>query len=247
MKPLRQYWALVQFWLAIALRLRAGWAIGAIALALVAGGALMRQLHFGSAEAGFLVDYAAGVLASGGAVFAALVGPGIFFEGLRTRMTAVVLLHGARRAKLVAAQVAATLVAVGWLALLCILATAVLFLALGHGALASEAMRALARAMGPLLVVGAAGVFFSTLTRSALLATTLTLGLALGGHLAAAIVEVGETASAAGRLAWGAVGALVPHFAVADRAPAAVVVTYFGFYALLYTGLGAWVFSRREL
>lgn len=247
MKSLRRFWALVQFWLAIALRLRAGWVIVGIALALVAGGALVRQLHFGTAEAGFLVDYAAGVLASGGAVFAALVGPGIFFEGLRTRTTVVVLLHGVRRSELVAAQVAATLVAVGWLALLCIVAAAGLFCALGHGALASEGMRALARAMGPLLAVGAAGVFFATLTRSALLATTLTLGLALAGHLAAVIVHVGDSASAAGRLARGAMGALVPHFAVADSAPAALVAAYFGFYALLYTGLGAWVFSRREL
>ncbi|WP_415907514.1 hypothetical protein [Oleiharenicola sp. Vm1] len=86
MKPLRQFWALAQLWIAVALRLRAGWAVGAAAVALVAGGALVRELHFGSAEAGFLVDYAAGVVAAGGAVLAALVGPALFFEGCaRTR------------------------------------------------------------------------------------------------------------------------------------------------------------------
>jgi len=247
MKSLRQYWALVQFWLAVVLRLRAGWVIVALAVAFVAGGVVMRQLHFGTAEAGFLVDYAAGVLASGGAVFAALVGPGIFFEGLRTRTTTVVLLHGVRRSELVAAQVAATIVALGWLALLCSVAAVALFHGLGHGALASEVVRALARALGPLLVVGAAGIFFATLTRSALLATTLTLALGLAGHLAVVIAHAAERASVAGQIVWWALGACVPRFAAADNAPAALAVAYFGGYALLYTGLAAWVFSRREL
>ncbi|HLP26616.1 MAG TPA: hypothetical protein VK477_13125, partial [Acidobacteriota bacterium] len=169
MKALRQFWALVQFWLAISLRLRAGWVIVALAVGLVAGGVLVRELHFGSAEAGFLVDYAAGVLACGGALFAALVGPGIFFEGLRTRTTAVVLVHGARRPELIAAQALATLIALGWLTLLCAGAATVLFCTLGHGAFGAEVVHALARAFGPLLVIGAAGIFFATLTRGALL------------------------------------------------------------------------------
>lgn len=247
MKPLRQYWALVQFWLAVALRLRAGWVIVALAVALVAGGALMRQLHFGTAEAAFLVDYAAGVLASGGAVFAALVGPGIFFEGLRTRTTTVVLLHGVRRSELVVAQVAAMTVALGWLALLCAVAAVALFHGLGHGAFVPDVLSALARALGPLLVVGAAGVFFATLMRSALLATTLTLALAIAGHLSVVVAHAGERASIAGQIVWRTLGVLVPQFAVADNASTLLVAAYFGFYILLYTALGAWVFSRREL
>ncbi len=247
MKLLGQYWALVQFWLAVVLRLRAGWVIVAVVVAFVAGGALMRQLHFDTAEVFFLVDYAAGVLAGGGAAFAALVGPGIFFEGLRTRATTVVLLHGVRRSELVAAQVAATVVALGWLALLCGVAAVALFHGLGHGAFVPDVVRALVRALGPLLVVAAAGIFFATLTRSALLATTLTLALALAGHLAAVVAHAAERASVAGQIVWWALGACVPRFAVADDAPAVLAAAYFGGYALLYTGLGAWVFSRREL
>lgn len=247
MKSLRQFWASVQFWLAVSLRLRVAWVIVTTAVGLVAGGALVRQLHFGTAEAGFLVDYTAGVLAFGGAVFAALVGPGVFFEGLRTRTTVVVLLHGARRGQVVAAQVSATAIALGWLALLCAAAAGVLFHLLGHGALVGDVLRALGRGVGPLLVLAAAGVFFATLTRGALLATALTLALALAGHLAAVVAQVGERASGLARLAWTVLNWLVPNFAVADYAPAAIAAAYFAGYSLLYAGLAAWVFSRREL
>lgn len=247
MRTLRQFWASVQFWLAVSLRLRAGWVIVATAVGLVAGGALVRQLHFGTAEAGFLVDYTAGVLACGGAVFAALVGPGVFFEGLRTRTTVVVLLHGARRGQVVVAQVLTTVVALGWLAVLCAATAGVLFHSLGHGAFVIDAWRALARGVGPLLVLGAAGVFFATLTRGALLATVLTLALALAGHLAAVVAQVGERTTGLARLTWTVLSWLVPNFAVADYAPAAIATAYFAGYSLLYVGLAAWVFSHREL
>lgn len=247
MKPLRQFWALAQLWIAVALRLRAGWAVGAAAVALVAGGALVRELHFGSAEAGFLVDYAAGVVAAGGAVLAALVGPALFFEGLRSHTTAVVLLHGARRSAVAGAQILATGVVLGWMTVLGILATLALLQATGHGAVAGEAGRALARASGPLLVLAPAGVFLASLVRSALLATVLTLALAVAGHLAPVIGHAAAAATGLARAGWTLLSWLIPNFGVADAAPAARAGAYFVAYAAVYTVLAGWSFSRREL
>jgi hypothetical protein len=247
MKSLEQFWTSVQFWLAVSLRLRAGWIVVAIALGLVGGGALVRQLHFGTAESVFLIDYAAGVLTFGGTLFAALVGPALFFEGLRTHTTVVVLLHGARREGVIAAQTVAVAIALGWLLVLCAGATVGLFQALGHGALIGDVMRAFSRVAGPLLVLAAASVFFATLTRGALLATAWTLALALAGHLAPVITEVGERATGVERMLWSVLGWFVPNFGVRDGASAVFALAYFAAYTLLYGGLAAWMFSRREL
>lgn len=247
MKTLRRFWALVQFSLAVALRLRAGWSIGLGAVALVAGGALLREMHFGSAEAGFLVDYVGVVFALGGAWLAALAGPAVFFEGVRSRTTAVLLLHGAPRGAVIAAHVAAVVVVLGWLAVLCGLVAVALLHGLGHEASTGEALRGLARGTGPLLVLGAAGVLFATLTRGGLLATVLTLALALAGHLAPAIAHAGTHVTGAGRVGWTLLGWLVPNFSAADDAPGLLAAGYFVAYAIVYTTLAAWVFSHREL
>lgn len=247
MKAARQFWALTQFALAVALRMRAGWAIAAAAMALVTGGALLRELHFGGAEARFLIDYAAGVLAFAGAVLVALVGPAVFFEGLQSGTTSVLLVHGARRGGVVAAQIAASGVAVGWLTALCALATTGLLAALGHGAWTGEALAALARAMGPLLVLAAASVFFAGLARSALLATTLTLALAFAGHLAPIVASASAHTRGISPAGWTILGWLVPNFGVADSATTVAAAGYFAVYALVYAGLAGWVFSRREL
>lgn len=244
MKSLRQFWALAQFSLAVALRLRVGWLVAAGAVAFVAGGALLRELHFGSAEAAFVIDYAGGVLAVGGALLAALVGPALFFDGLRSRTTVVLLLHGARRGAIVAAQIAATLVALGWTTVLCALATAGLLRWLGHGALVGEGTRALAHGAGPLLVLAAASVFFAALTRGALLATMLTLALAFAGHLAPVLGQATAHATGLARASWTLLSWLVPNFAGAGGVGN---TAYFIAYALLYGALAAWVFSRREL
>lgn len=247
MRALRQFWALAQFALAVALRLRVGWAIAGVMLVLVAGGALLRELHFGGAEARFLIDYAAGVLACGGSVLVALVGPAVFFEGLRSGTTVVLLLHGARRGGVAVAQIMAAGVAVGWLATLCALATTGLLAALGHGAWTGEALAGLARAMGPLLVLAAAGVFFAGLARSALLATTLTLALAFAGHLAPILASASAHTRGIAQAGWTILGWLVPNFGMADGASAVAAAGYFAAYALVYAGLAAWVFSHREL
>lgn len=247
MKAARQFWALTQFALAVAVRLRAGWAIAGAVVALIAGGALLRELHFGGAEARFLVDYAAGVLATAGAMLVALVGPAVFFEGLRSGTTVVLLVHGARRGGVVAAQIAAVGVAVGWLATLCALATIALLGALGHGVWTGEALVALARATGPLLVLAAASVFFAGLARSALLATTLTLALAFAGHLAPVLASASAHPGGMAQAGWTILGWLVPNFGVADSASPAGAAGYFAAYALVYATLAGWVFSRREL
>ncbi|MBI2514528.1 MAG: hypothetical protein HYV96_21345 [Opitutae bacterium] len=247
MKTLRRSWALVQFSLAVVLRLRVGWSIGLGAIMLVAGGALLREMHFGSAEAGFLVDYVGAILALGGALLAALAGPAVFFEGLRARTTVVLLLHGAPRGAVVAAHVAAVLVVLGWLAVLCALAAVALLHGLGHGAFAGAALVVLARGAGPLVVLAAAGVFFATLTRGALLATVLTLALALAGHLAPAIAHAAAHVTGAARAGWTLLGWLVPNFSAAEGASGLIVAVYFVAYAIVYTALAAWVFSRREL
>jgi hypothetical protein len=247
MKSLRQFWALVQFWLAVALRLRAGWIVVAVAVGLVGGGALVQQMHFGPAEGAFLIDYVAGVVAWGGSWFAALVGPALFFEGLRTRTTVVVLMHGARRGAMVAAQIVATGIALGWLLVLSAVAAIGLLQMLEHSALIGEGARALSHAAGPLLVLAAASVFFATLTRSALLATGWTLALALAGHLAPVIAQASERAGGLERALWTALSWMVPNFGVADGASTAGALGYFASYTLLYAGLAAWVFSHREL
>lgn len=247
MKPLRQFWALAHFWIAVALRLRVGWAIGFGAVALVAGGALLRELHFGSAEAGFLVDYVGAVFALGGSVLIALAGPTVFFEGLRTRTTAVLLAHRASRGAVLGAQLAAIIVLLGWLLAAVVAATVGLFSAVGHGSCLADAVRILAQTVGPLIALAAASVLFASLARHALLASALTLAMALAGHLAPVIAHAGVQATGASRAGWVLLAWLVPNFAVAERASTAVALGYFSAYAAIYVAMAVWVFSRREL
>jgi hypothetical protein len=247
MKSLRQFWALVQFSLAVALRLRAAWGIAFAATALVAGGALLREFHFGSAEPRFLVDYAVAVFSLGGTLLAALTGPAIFFEGLRSRTSVLLLMHGARRGAVTTAQIAAVLVMLGWLGVLCAAASWLLLRGLGHEAVLRAAMLQLARAAGPLALLAAMGVFFATLTRGALLATTLTLAGAACGQLVSVAPSMAARSTGAAQVAWQAFGWLVPNLALAESLDGVRAALYFAGYTALFAGLAAWAFSRREL
>jgi len=247
MSALRSFWALTQLWLAVAVRLRVAWGLGVAAVALIGGGAVLREFHFGSAEVVFLIDYAATVFALSGSLLAALAGPALFFSGLQSRVTTIVLLHGGARSQLVLAQAVALAMVLGWLAVLCGAAVAVLFPLIGHGMATGGALRVLALELAPLLVTAVMSVFFATICRSALLATTLTLAGTLAGRLAPAIGFAAGKATGAGKLVWLLLGWLVPDLAIGESAPLAMALGYLAAYGILYVGLAAWCFSRRDL
>lgn len=247
MRALRQFWALTQFWLALALRLRVAWGLGGAALALIGGGAVLREFHFGSAERIFLIDYGATVLALSGSLLAALAGPALFFSGLQTRVTAIVLLHGGARGRIVVTQAIAIAVVLGWLAVLCGAATAVLFPVIGHGAATGAAIRAMALELAPLLVTAAMSLFFATISGNALLATTLALAATLVGQLAPAIGFAAGKASGAGKGLWLLLSWLAPNLAIGESAALGPALVYLAAYAALYVGLAAWCFTRRDL
>lgn len=247
MNALRQFWGLAQLSLAVALRLRVAWLLLLAAFALAVGGAVLREFHFGSAEARFLTDYVCALFGSAGALVAALVGPALFQEGLRSGTTVVLLMHGARPGALVAAQVLAVVVLLGWLLVLCALALAVLMAWVGHPETITAGLHALARGAGGAVLLAAAGVCFATLARSAVLASTLTLALGVAGHLAPMISHAQAQASAGGHLLWMVLGWLVPDLSLFGVAPAGRAFVYAGAYAAVYVGLASWSMARREL
>lgn len=247
MKTLRQFWALTQLWLALALRLRVAWGLAIVAMALIGGGAVLREFHFGSAERAFLIDYGAAVFALSGSFLAALTGPALFFSGLHSRVTPIVLVHGGARGRLIAAQAIALAVVVGWLAVLCGAAVAVVIPLIGYVDATGTAVRVIAWEIAPLLVTAALSLFLATICRSALLATTLTLAGAVAGRLAPVIAFAAGKATGAGKVVWLLLSWLVPDLAIGDSVPPGPAMAYLAAYAALYVGLAAWCFSRRDL
>ncbi len=247
MNALRRFWVLTQFWLALALRLRVAWGLGVSAVALIGGGAVLREFHFGSAEQVFLIDYGAAILALSGSVLAALAGPALFFSGLHSRVTPIVLMHGATRGAVIAAQAIAVVIVLGWLAVLCGAAVAVLFPLIGHAAATGAAVRALALELAPLLVTAALSLLLATISRSALLATTLALAAAVAGRLSPAIGFAAGKATGAAKGLWLLLSWMVPNLAIGESAALGTALCYLAAYAALYVGLAAWCLSRRDL
>lgn len=247
MRTLRQFWALTQFWLTLAVRLRVAWGLGLAAVALIAGGAVLREFHFGSAERVFLIDYGAAVFALGGSLMAALTGPALFFAGLQSRVTSIVVVHGGARGGVIVAQAIALAVVLGWLAVLCSMAIAVVFPAIGHAAATGTAVRMLALELAPLFATAAMSLFLATICRNALLASTLTLAGALAGRLAPAVGFASAQATGAGKLPWLLLNVLVPDLAIGEKVALGWSLGYLAAYAALYLGLAAWCFSRRDL
>ncbi|MBX3735414.1 MAG: hypothetical protein KF715_01890 [Candidatus Didemnitutus sp.] len=211
------------------------------------GGAVLREFHFGSAEQVFLIDYGTAVFALSGSVLAALAGPALFFSGLESRVTSIVLMHGGARGAVIAAQAIAVAIVLGWLAVLCGGASAGLFSLLGHAAATGTALRALAMELAPLLVTAAMSLFFATISRTPLLAAVLTLAAALAGRLAPVIAFAAAKATGAAKGAWLLLGWLVPDLAIGESAALTSALGYLAAYAALYIFLAGWCFSRRDL
>ena len=243
---MRVWWKVTQYYLAVAVRQRAGWLVIACGALLVLGGAVVRDFHFGSAEARFLTDYSASVVALAGTLLLALLVPALFHDSLRNGTAVSLLMHGARRETLLLAQLSAAVVVLGWLLLVCVLGYGATMMALGHAAEMESGMRLLARGALPLLVIAAAGGCASTLTRAPFLATLLTLGFSVAGHLSAAAGSALAHAQGAAHVAWFVLGCCVPDFALFDTLPYLAALGYAGAFVLLYAGAGVWLFSRRE-
>jgi len=244
---MRALWKVTQCYLAMALRQSVGWIVLVCGVVALAGGGVMREFHFGSAEARFLTHYAAAVANGAGAVLAATLLPALFHQSLAAGTTVALLLHGARRGQILLGQFLATTVALGWLLVICAMCYGALMWLLGHGAVIETGLQVLARSALPLLVMAAAAALATVICRSALLATGLTLGIALAGHLVGMAGPVAAASTGIAHLTWSIVRGCVPDFARFDTLSAGMALVYAGAFVALYLGTALGLYSRREL
>lgn len=242
----RIFWRLVQWQLAWLLHQRVAWVIGLTMLATLAASAALRGFNFGAAEPRFLQSVAVAAVLLAGTLLVALGGPALFFGGLETRSTELLLARGVGRTRLLAAQALAVLLVTGWLVVLGAIALTAVLAALGHGAAIGAALRALSASATSLLVLSGATIFACAIGRTALMASVLTLAVALAGHLASILAHVAMTSAGAERIAWRALGWLVPDFS-ALAAGGAVGLLLAAAYAAAFLGAASWIFARREL
>lgn len=239
----RRFWHLVQLQLAEALHQRIMWILAGAAAAVVGAAAVLRDLNFGGGEAHFFLSAARVALGLTGTVLVALLGPTL----LAPRLAPVLFARGVRRSEWVLANLAATVVAVGWLVVVLGIALAASLAWHGHGETIGAALRALARGAGGLLVLAGAAVFFASVFERVLPAAAATFALALAGHLAPVIDHLRAQGGGVAGVVWRGLDWLVPNFEFAGRASAGVAAVYVAGFAALYTAAAIVVFSRREL
>lgn len=244
---MRTLWKITQCYLAMALRQRLGWIVLGCGIVAVAGGGVVREFHFGSAEVRFLTHYAAAVVTGAGAVLAAVLLPVLFHESLTAGTTVTLLMHGARRGQILLGQFFATTVVLGWLLVICALSYSALMLMLGHGTALDAGWRVLARSALPLLVIAAGATLVTVICQRTVLASVLTLGLALAGYLVDAARPTGWAANGVMRYTWTLVHGVVPDFALFDILGTGTAFAYACAFVFLYLGAALGVFSRREL
>ncbi len=239
----RRFWHLVQLQLAEALHQRIVWLLAGAAVAVVLEAGVLRDLNFGGAEAHFFISAARVALGLTGSVLGALLGPTLLSAGLAP----VLFARGVRRAEWVGANLAAVVVALGWLVVVLGAALAASLAWHGHGEAIGPALRALARGGGPLIVLAAAAMFFASVFARLVPAAAATLALAVGGQIAPVLDHVRAQSGVVGGVFWRAVDWLVPNFEFAGRAAGGVAAAYVLGFAALYALAAVVVFSRREL
>lgn len=246
MKTARTLWHVTQFYLAVAVRQRVGWALVVVGAVLTLGGSIAREFNFGSAELRFLIDYAASVMGGIGALAGALLLPALLGDSLRNGTAVALQMHGAPRWSLLAGSVGSVVVVLGWLLVVCALCFAGLLIRMGHAEGLALAGNLVARSALPLLVVVGASALASAICRGAVLATLLTLALAVAAHLGTALEHAIARSTGAARIGWGLFRLVVPDFSLCERMPYEWALAYAGVFAALYGLAALWVFSRRE-
>jgi len=204
----------------------------------------LRGFNFGGEESRFVVDFAHSVLLVGGALLVSLAAPALVIGGMETRTSELLLVHGVRRTELVLAQFAAITVALGWLTILAIVATAGVLGTLDRSIDTMTVIRVICGEFPPLLVVSAAAVLAAVISRTAILATSLTLVFAFAAHAAPVLAHARERSVGWGRAGWMALDALLPNFAHATANVAGI--GYSLAYATVLLAGACVIFSHRE-
>lgn len=236
-----------------ALHLRVTSLLGLMGAGLVVGGWWLREFNFGTVELKFIADFGLGAIGLFGTLLAALLTAQLFFQELETRAVYCVLTRPVRRAEYLAGKLAgvAAVLAMFTFGLGALLGGLLVWRArqLGVDAVALPVLwAACALQWFKLTLVAALTLLVSTYARSALFASGAGLMLALAGHLRGFAPESGagwwrvwpdfslfdaEALVAAGRMPGG--GWLLG------------LVAYWAAYGLLFFGLAAFIFKRREL
>lgn len=239
-----RFWQVLQWQLRALVQQRAVWALAALAVGLVLGGAALRGFDFGGEEPRFIIHFARGVVLAGGTALGALAGPLLVIGGIEQRTTELLLMRGVRRMELIVAQVAALGILLGWLALT---AAAVTWCVLPGSDAAGgwgQVWTVLAPTWPALGVTAAAAVLMAVIFRTMLLAGAGTLALAVVGHLAPVLDRLQSASDAGTRAAGMVLDVLVPDLAVAMSGASGAL--YAVAYGVALTLLAALIFSRRE-
>jgi ABC-type transport system involved in multi-copper enzyme maturation permease subunit len=231
-----------------AAHLRLAWMLVLAALALVAGASVLREFNFGQEEARFFQDLTQGTLMLFGTAQAILLTVTLVLGGLERGLPGLLFTRGVRRAEWLVACLLATWVSLAWLSLAVHVVLGLLLAGHGHPVALAELFRAGGAGLLRLGLVACFALAMCTVTRSPLLATTLSLALTFAAQLAPVIAWAGSHGRPAARPIWIGLERLLPNFATIEPGPGfAWSFVYATGYAVLYTALACLVFARREL
>lgn len=250
---LRQVLVVARLTLAEALRLKLTRLLGAVAGLLVTGALWLRQVHFGTPELRFLLDFGFGAIGLGGTLLAVLGTAQLFFSDIERRLLPMVLSRPVPREAWLAGKLAGVL---ALLALFSVALTALTALLLAWRARALGAELPLAEVLrgGALLWLRsavAAGItlFVCAYARTALFASGAGLLLVLIGFLRPVADAVSAEWSAAGILRsiirlWPNLQAFEP---VETLVLSGRLAAYGLAYVVLFTAAAALAFRNREI
>lgn len=235
-----------------ALRLRLGWLLAVTGALLVLLARWLRVFDFGAAELKFLADFGLGTISLAGVLLAALAMAHLYFRDLDGGLAAVVLTRTVRRGEYLTGKLAGVAALLGlFTAGLALLLAGLL--ALREGELGTVFiplplfLQACALVWLKLTLVAAMTLLVCSYAGSALFASSAGLLLALAAHLR-------PFTGAEGALAW---LRLWPNLGIFDVEPLLAgtnlgaggllgLAGYWGVFMILFTGLAAYVFRRRE-
>jgi hypothetical protein len=261
---------LTVFALRAALRQRVLSLLGIVALVLLLGSLIFRGVEFGADGAGFLADFGLGVIHFFGAILAVLLVSLRWFEELNEGTLLPVLARPVARTSYYLAQFAGVLlVLVLFVGTLMLLLFALLAWRMGGatggpgsgggGALAGLLGLAALVELARLGLIAALTLLLASFARGALFAIVLSLLLVLAGQLLPVAEAMGEAMGPALALLLEPAGLVLPplHLYAVDgrdllaegfsRGRLVGLGLHTVLYGAAYLGLGAWIFSRREL